>query len=334
MKFLAILFFSLVFCQPSIAASGKPLDDQSVVVTIKPLHSLVQAVLGDSARADLLLEGAATPHGYQMKPSEQRAVLHADVVFFIDANMESFLAKSLNVLDPQTLQVPLADVAGIDLLKKRSGEEWEKHDHAHHEEPDEHDHDDHEHGHDDEESAADKHAEHGFDSDLHIWLDPQNAIKMVEAIRASLSGRFPEQAGVFADNASALVEQLRLLDAALGQQLSGLEQRPFVVFHDAYGYFEKRYGLQGVGSILLDPQISPSISQIRKIRERISESGAVCIFSEPQFSASLLDTVMEGLSVRRGVLDPLGSDIEPGAAHYFSTLRALAQGFADCLSGA
>ena len=198
-------------------------------------------------------------------------------------------------------------------------------DHAH----DDHGHDDHakadDHGHHDHEGHA--HGEHN----LHIWLDPHIAKRIVEAAVARLSEQDPTHAAQYRSNGEAVLARLDALDAELAEAMQSIRELPFIVFHDAYHYFEDRYGLNAAGSITVSPDRAPGAKRLSEIREKLADAGAVCVFSEPQFEPALVDTVVEGTAARTGVLDPIGADIEPGPDAYETLLRNLANNLRDCL---
>ena len=332
-----------------------------VVTSIAPVHSLVAGVMEGVGEPDLLVRGGGSPHSYSLRPSEAQALQQADLVFWIGDDMEVFLRKPLEALAGDAEVVELANAPGIRLLDNREGGAWEGHDHhgeseghddhghgAHAEakhEHDDHAHDDHghdDHGHDDhahEEHGHDDHdhGEHGHDDhahgekNLHIWLDPHNAKRIVEAAVAELSKQDPANAARYRSNGEAVLARLDALDEELASTMESIRELPFIVFHDAYHYFEDRYGLNAAGSITVSPDRAPGAKRLSEIREKVADAGAVCVFSEPQFEPALVDTVVEGTPARTGVLDPLGAEIEPGPAAYETLLRNLANDLRTCL---
>ena len=207
-------------------------------------------------------------------------------------------------------------------------------DHDHGEEEHAHDgHDEHDHG--EEEHAHDDHGHHGHDhsgADPHIWLDPENAKVMVKAIEGALISADPNHATDYVTNAAATIERLDALTAEMQTTLEPVTDRSYIVFHDAYQYFEKRFGMSPAGAITISPEREPGARSIQEIREKAVETDAVCIFAEPQFPPRLVNIVAEGSELRTGTLDPVGADLEPGPDLYFELIRAMGQSFRDCLS--
>jgi zinc transport system substrate-binding protein len=304
----------LAFAAAFMPACGQAAEALSVVVSIKPLHALVAGVMGGVGVPKLLLEGGQSPHTYALKPSDARALSRADAVFWIGRALEPFLAKPIAGLPRSALRVALSEAAGVRLLPVREGGAWEQHAHGD--------------GHDDHDHRRDA-TDDSFDP--HLWLDPANAQAMVAAIAATLTQARPADAATFLRNAAALKARLEALDRALDDQLAPLRGRPYIVYHDAYQYFEARYGLTSAGAVALDPERPASAKRIAEIRAKLTAAGAACVFAEPQFPPAIINTVVEGTGAHVGVLDPLGADLASGPDAYFTLLHGLATAMRDCL---
>lgn len=314
-------------------ADGQAADAEppAVVATIPPLHSLVSAVMAGVGEPRLLIKGAASPHTASLRPSDAAALQGADLVFWIGDGLEAFLVKPLAALPEKAEVVALAEAPGVRLLPAREGGPWGEHHHA--DAHDDHGHEEPEHGHQHGEAAAggDGHEGHGEGAiDMHIWLDPENAKAMAAAIADALAKADPARADVYAGNLQALQQRLAALDEEIRAELAPVAGKPYIVFHDAYQYFEARYGLSPAGAITFSPERAPGAKTLSEIRERIKTSGAVCVFREPQFEPDLVKTVIGGTFARVGVLDPIGADIPPGANAYPILLDRLATSIRDC----
>lgn len=309
MRCRALLVFLLIGLP--LAAAARP---PAVVTSIAPLHSLVSALMEDVATPQLLLPANASPHAYAMKPSQARALNDADLVFWIGPSLETFLGKPLRALGGRARVLAMQDMPGIRTLPLRAGGLWETADadHDHHE---------------DEEHAA-----HEAAFDPHLWLDPANARAFTAAAVEALVAADPDNAAVYQRNHDRLRQALDELDGELKASLKAVAGRRFLVFHDAFQYFEARYGLAGVGSVTVAADRQPGARRIAELRQRISESGVTCVFREPQFSPRLIQPVIEGLPVRVGILDPLGGELAGGPQHYLSMMRALGRAIRDCLA--
>jgi zinc transport system substrate-binding protein len=274
------------------------------------------------AEPGLLVKGAASPHSFNLRPSDARALNQADLVFWVGEDLETFLTKPIESLAGKAEPVALMEESGLTLLPTREGGAWEKHeDHGH----EDHGHDEHAH----EASHGDEH-EHGT-HDAHVWLDVDNARKMVATIAAKLSERDSTNAARYQTNAASLTERLTALDAELKTTLAPVKDRPFVVFHDAYHYLEDRYGLNAVGAITVSPDQRPSAQRLSQLRSKISSLDAACVFAEPQFEPTLVATVVEKTPAKRGTLDPLGAALDDGPELYFTLMRGMVASLVSCL---
>ena len=290
----------------------------NVVASLAPVHSLAVGVMQGVGQPRLLVTGGASPHDYHLRPSDARVIAEADVLFWIGPDLERFLIRPLNNAKGNVQAIALLDAPGVTVFPLRTGGVWEAHRHAQAE----------------EEHAGHDHADHEADHDPHIWLDPLNAIAMTRRMVAVLSQVNPDHKTDYERNGAALIERLNHLNQQLALKLAPVKDQPYVVFHDAYQYFERRYGLNAVGSLVLDPEQRPGAKRVAEIQARIRERGVRCVFSEPQFQPALVQTVIAGSTARSGTLDPLGAEIPPGPDAYFQLLEELADALQACLSGA
>lgn len=337
---LLALAGTLIFSGTAQMGTAMAADPVKVVASVKPIHSLVTGVMQGVAEPALLLKGANSPHSFNMRPSDARVLSQADLVFWVGEDLETFLTKPIQSLGGKAHPVALMEEAGLTLLPTREGGAWERHeDHGHEDHGKEQGHE--EQGHDDHAHAHDGHAqeaghedehEHGT-HDAHVWLDVDNARKMVATIAAELSEHDRPNAARYQANAASLTERLTALDAELKTTLAPVKDRPFVVFHDAYHYLEDRYGLNAVGAITVSPDQRPSAQRLSQLRAKISSLDAACVFAEPQFEPTLVATVVEKTPARRGTLDPLGAALDDGPDLYFTLMRDMAASLVSCLKG-
>lgn len=286
-----------------------------VVVSIKPIHSLVSAVMQGAGEPELIVKGSASEHGYSLKPSDAGALDKAKVIFWVGPEMETYLTKPLESLGSKAEIVQLDQVKGLEILSAREGGNFEPHDHGGHS-----------HDHDEGEEAHDHHHD-----DMHIWLDPQNAKLMLTPIAEALSKADPEHAKQYQENAAAYAEKIDALQKDVAAELEPVRAKPYIVFHDAYQYFERRFDLSAAGSITVNPEKAPGAARIRDIQSKVKSLGATCVFSEPQFESGLVKTVLEGTEAKTGVLDPLGAALKDGPELYPQLIRNLATSLKTCL---
>lgn len=324
-----------------------------VATDIAPVHSLVSMVMQGAGSPDLIIPPGASPHSYAMRPTEARNLAQADLVVWVGPSLTAWLEGPLDSLAQDAQRLTLQDVDGIRLLTNRSGVAFEAHDHDHeagHEDHDAHeghdDHGDHEgHDHSGDDRGDDKdHADHeGTDAheghdhaagalDPHMWLDPQNAIVWLDQIAAMLSQQDPENAAIYGDNAAQAQARLKDLQADLQAELAPLAGQKFIVFHDAYHYFEARFGVEASASISLSDGAAPSAARLADVRDVVKETQAACVFTEPQFNAGLIEALQDGAPLKSASLDPIGAQLAPGVEMYPSLLRDLTAAFASCLA--
>jgi len=202
-------------------------------------------------------------------------------------------------------------------------------DHAAHDDHEGHDHDEHEgHGHD-EHADAHGHDHHGVDP--HAWLDPENGKVWLTAIAETLAQADPDNADAYRANAADASGELDALTDTISGTLEPVRGKPFIVFHDAYHYFENRFDIEAAGAVSLSDASKPGPARVKEIRDTIVSLGAACVFAEPQFPPALITTLIEGTDAREATLDPLGTEIEPGPALYPALLTDLAANLSDCL---
>ena len=272
-----------------------------VVVSVLPLHSLVAAVMAGTGAPFLLVRGASSPHDASLRPSDARALTRAQVVVWAGPALEVSMIKSVEVLARDARVVTLTAETSLHRLPLPG-------------------------------ASADAAMAPGT-VDPHLWLDPVNAKRMAEIFAAALAETDPDNSAIYRANAARLAARLDALDAELRARLAPVREAPHVVFHDAYAYFEARYGLNRVGAFTVNPEIRPGVRHLSALRDRIREFGVACVFTEPQVNPARVTAMTEGTGVRIASLDPLGATLAPGPEAYFTLMRTLADSLVACLEG-
>ena len=286
---------------------------------------------------DLIIDGVVSPHNFQIKPSHAKMLQKADLVIWVGEDLESFLPSALKSIPKNAVVFELLDQSGLKKLKFREKNIFEGHDdhdeHGH----DEHakkedDHDDHdEHGKKEDDHDDHGHDEHGHahgEYDPHIWLDPSNAKVIVKKITNQLSKIDKDNSSVYKANSKKLLKDLDGLIKEVKNEIN--KDASFVVFHDAYQYFEKRFGINVIGALTVNPDVMPGAEQLSEIREVIEHEKAKCIFSEPQFNPNIINSIASDTGVKTGVLDPLGANINKGKGMYFQLIKDMSSSLKDC----
>lgn len=293
---LLLLFIAVL---PGAQARAAPV----ALATIKPVHSLAAAVMEGVGTPQLLIQGAQSEHAYALKPSDAEKIERARIIFEIGPDLETYLTRPLATLAHADLVV-LERAPGVRVLPARRGGLWE------------------------DGSDPD-----GGPTDPHLWLDPQNAIAMTRAIAVALTKADPSHGRTYATNRDRAITVLAELEKGLSAQLAPLRGHRYLVFHDAYHYFEKRFGLAAAGAVTVAPERPVGPRRIEELRSAILTGRIECVFREPQFSPRLIDTLVEGSRARTGVLDPLGAELTPGPGLYPALMRNLAASLGACLDG-
>ena len=302
-RFLAIAF-SVLFFGTAFATSPKaPL----VVVSVAPLHALTSEVMQGVGAPLLLVPAGASAHDFSLRPAGARMLARADLVVWIGGEFERFLRKPLSaVARGRTLSL----LDKVDGLPARDGGVWAG----------AHSHEGHGHG-------ADEH-----EIDPHFWLDPENAKQAAQIIAVALAEIDPSNGQNYQRNAGSLQRSIDRASLQVVEILAPIQTTPYIVFHDAYQYFEAHFGTNAVGSVVLDPEHPPGARRLHEVRQKIKKSGAKCVFYEPQFKPKLVETIIRNTSAKSAVLDPLGAEIPPGVGAYQKLLLRLAGQLKDCLS--
>ena len=292
--------------------------ETKVVTSIKPLHSLVSYVMDGIGTPDILVDGSSSPHTFQLKPSHATMLQEADIVFWIGEDLETFLETPLESIAKNSRHITLMDSDEIELLKFREKNIFDGHDEHGDEHADEHgdEHDDHHDGH--------AHGEH----DIHFWLDPEIAKTIVKIVTRELSEIDPTNASTYKSNSIKAVNEIDQLISDTRSKINS--NASYVVFHDAYQYFEKRFGVEVVGALTVNPEVLPGAKQLAEIREVIEHENINCLFSEPQFNPNIAETIAKDTGVKAAVIDPLGAELDPGKDLYFDLIGNIATSFESC----
>ncbi|TCU12913.1 zinc ABC transporter substrate-binding protein [Rhizobium sullae] len=322
-----------------LAGASKAADAPAVVTSIKPIHSLVSAIMQGAGTPELIVDGAASPHTYNLKPSDASALQNAKVIFWVGPGLEAFLEKPLESLGSGATIAELEDAPGLVKLKFREGGAFEPHDDGdeaeagHEHEEAGHEEAGHEEaGHDHDAHAEGEHDDGHGEFDTHLWLNPMNAKALAAEITTTLVAADPANALTYQANAKALDEKIDALDKEITGIVAPVKDKPFIVFHDAYQYFEHRYAVRVAGSITVSPETMPGAERISEIHKKVGDLGATCVFAEPQFEPRLVNVVIEGTDAKAGVLDPEAATLEAGPDLYFTLMRGIANSMKDCLS--
>ena len=285
--------------------------DLKVVTSIKPIHSLASYIMDGVGSPGLIVDGYNSPHNFQLKPSHAKMLEQADIIFWVGEDLENFLEKPLDTIANKGEKIELLEIKGIKKLKFRERNIFEEHD---------------DHGHDAKKEEHDNHEGHSHgEYDPHIWLDPINAKVILNEITEHLIENDSKNASTYKSNlAKALAKIDKLIIDVITETNTDLS---YVVFHDAYQYYENRFNVNILGAMTVNPDVMPGAEQIHEIHEIIEHDNVSCILSEPQFNPDIIKSIAKDTNVKTGVLDPLGANLKPGKDLYFDLIRNMSASF-------
>ncbi|HCE2457377.1 TPA: zinc ABC transporter substrate-binding protein ZnuA [Vibrio parahaemolyticus] len=276
-----------------------PAQAITVLTSIKPIQLMVTELTEGVTTPEVLVQSNASPHDYSLRPSDVKKVASADLVIWYGHDLEPFLEK---VVSNRASTLTLSEIPNLALREFDSAHS--------------HDRDGHDHG----------------SHDPHFWLGIKPVKQVAQAVVNKLAEIDPANAKTYSNNLVKFEEQLAAKDKEIELQLAPVKNQGYFVFHDAYGYFEERYQLNNLGHFTVTPDRKPGAKTLIQIRKKLGSGNVACVFSEPQFTPAVVESVMRGSNVAKGELDPLGSAIivEPGS--YFNLLGNMADSFAQCLA--
>jgi len=326
LKLITSIFIAL------LATISMSKAEVKVVASIKPIHSLVSYVMDGVGKPDLIVDGYNSPHNFSLKPSHAKMIEKANLIIWVGEDLETFLEKPLKTISKDAVNVEIMDLKGIKKLKFREKNIFEGHDnHEHgHKEHKEHGHDEHkEHSNKEKKHDDHSHEDHAHgDHDPHVWLDPMNAKVIVKEIEKQLVKLDPDNSSKYKANSKKAQSELDNLTKNIKKDLK--KDLRFVVFHDAYQYFENRFGIKVLGALTVNPDVLPGAEQLSEIREVIEHEKVNCLFSEPQFNPAIIKSIAKDTKVKTGVLDPLGANIDKGKEMYAELLSKMYASFKGC----
>ena len=314
----------------------------SIVTSVKPLGFIASSIADGVTDTEVLVPAGASPHDYNLKPSDVQKLKKAEILLWIGEDVDAFLEKSVNDLDYKRV-LTIADFAEIGPLLGKSahhhhdhGDHEHGHDHNHSHEGHNHSHEGHDHQH--------NHAEHDHNAMLeqaeaekletnwHLWYSPEISKIVAQRLAKKLIKQYPDKKALIEKNLETFNRSLEEQNVKIKGQLAPFKDKGFYVFHDAYGYFNDAYGLKQIGAFTINPLVAPGAKTLATIKEEIEEHKVNCLFAEPQFTPKVIETLAKGTQVNVGKLDPMGDSVKLGANSYAAYLQFTADSYAQCLA--
>ena len=301
----------------ALLAVSLPVRAIEVLTTIKPLGFIAAAITDGVSEPKVLLPTGASPHDFSLRPSDIRSINSADLVVWVGPELEGFMAKP-PANNPHALT--LTQVEGMPLFNYATQDSHDSHDH------DDHDHAAHEHG--DHDEGHEGHHHEGVDP--HIWLGPTQAKVIAKAIASELGKLDPANQARYDANLAAFDTKVDAKDKVIAGQMKAVNEKGYFVFHEAYGYWERHYGMSSKGHFTVSPERRPGAKTLVDIRKALEEKQASCIYAEPQFSPAVIESVARNTGAKVLLLDEVGEQVPLGPDGYPQFMQQLADAFAQC----
>ena len=279
MKHILLLLLSFFICKPVVA-------QMKIVASFPPIQSLVWSITEGIYPVSVLI---ANPnqghHDIQLKPSQMKTLKEADIVFWVDENLENFMPKALQSIAPDALSVPLLkQTTDLKLLPSVSNPEQK---------------------------------------DVHIWMNPQNAIQMLETITAVLSEKDEKNAVKFEENKQKVLSYLNTLK----DEIKPSADKRFLALHDGFDYLNDFFGLSIQTLPLDDKNITPA--DYKKLKEYMINQKPNCFILDPSLSRKNRKQLF--LKKEPVIhMDAFAWDYPFGPAHYYQMMKRILRNLREC----
>jgi len=275
----------------------------NVVVSIKPIHSIVSALMEGVSRPQLLLESSDSAHTFHLKPSQLNLLSNADLVITIGDSFETGLKKTLRNIKVGS-HIIVSEIDGLHLFYFRNPDTNE----------------------------MDKNEENEHtDNDLHLWLDIDNMKKTAQYINEQLIKIDPNNSNTYETNLVKIHSRLNKLKSELQQQIAPFRSERFAIFSDTLQYFEKSFQLQK--PVIITPYHGARLSIHRTLeaRKKMKDLKIKCLLYGPESTSKKVNVLSEGLPIKALRIDILGAKLNAGSDQYFNLMKGLSSQMVECL---
>jgi len=301
---LLIFFASSVslaaeYSEPSPHSKPGLTKNLTITTTIRPLHSLLSNLMQGVGTPVLLLDSNQSPHHYSLRPSQRRSLAHSDLIFWIGEGLESFMPRVLNSIPKNIKVIELIDSKSLTLLAPRS------------------DHNTHGHGH-----GHDQH-------DPHIWLSIDNAVTIARVMTDALSQFDPARQNIYYTNLKKLVTKLEQTKKKLQSSFKKTNFN-YLVYHDAFQYFEQLIKLKPLAAISTDEEHAPGIRHLSEVNQLIAKNKINCLIYNTPTEPAIARTLVAQKNIKKIYIEPLGQALQSGPDLYFDLIQSLSAGYQQC----
>jgi zinc transport system substrate-binding protein len=302
MIYRLLLSLTFLLSLNNVGAQSTP----NVVVSIKPIHSIVNTLMEGVSRPQLLLESSDSAHTFHLKPSQLNLLSNADLVITIGDGFETGLKKTLgNIKDGSHLIV--SEIDGLHLYHFRNTDTNEMNN-----------------------DEKDEHADHD-EHDLHLWLDVVNMHKTAQYISEQLIKIDPNNSNTYEANLIKIQSKLNKLQSELQQQLAPFRSENFAIFADTLQYFEKNFHFKK--PVIITPYHGARLSIHRTLeaRKKMKDLKIKCLLYGPENTSKKVNVLSEGLPIKALRIDILGAKLNAGSDQYFNLMKGLSSQLVECL---
>ncbi|MCP4186707.1 MAG: zinc ABC transporter solute-binding protein [Gammaproteobacteria bacterium] len=285
----AVLIVSLILFNHSIRAE----DGLSVVISIKPVHSIVSGLMKDIGEPTLLIDGKQTPYDFKLNNEQRRKMADASLLIWVGSELEQSLQADIVSLPDSVAVIELLSSPDLKILPSRLS-------------PDQ--------------------------RDPFFWMDDRNMLILLDHLSSLLIALDPLRSHIYHRNRLNMLKPLLKIDKEYEYGYRGLKAGVGVQYFDTLRYFEQAYALKTIGQVSASPRQQVDVGNLLKLRSTITNKEANCLFLDKGMSAEHVDLLTEGLTVNIAMLDTLGVDLEPGPDLYLQLMEYNTDVIKQCLN--
>ena len=300
MRFRLLICLILFFVFKSSHAQSTP----QVVVSIKPIHSIVAFLMEGIASPELLLQSNNSAHTFHLKPSQIRMIDTADLVISIGDEFEIGLRKALKNLD-ESNRFEIISLGSLNVHKYRAEKIYEK--------------------------VQQEDSQEDLIADMHLWLDLDNIKKIAQHINGLLIDINPANQDKYNMNLASLNSKLDILQIELEKQMLPFSSDLYATYSDTIQYFEKKYNLGR--PVIVTPYHGARLSINRTLASKntINDLSISCLIYGTEVRKSQISVLSEGLKIKAHKIDILGQEFDEGPNQYFNLMKKISNQVASCL---
>lgn len=294
-------------------SSGTALAQARVVTSIKPLQMIASAITDGVSEPQVLIPSNQSYHHFTLRPSTLRTLRQADLFVWVGPELETYLSDAVvqgrNSQQLQVLALPELRVHHAGMDGEDSREILIPADGLH---------------------AGHQHKGGPNSIDPHVWLDTRNAVLIAEAIAGQLVSLDPGHAATYQQNLTVFAQHLANLEQDINTRPLMSTDTPYAVYHNAFQYFERQFGLQHDVVFVESEELQPGVRHMMAVRQAVASTPLSCLMEDVTTQAATVDTLLGDKQLRRIRVDTLGQNLTSGPMAYIHMMDNLADAFRQC----